>query len=91
MTVVILQELWSEFSEGDKVQIQSFSDGLQAIFISDQIEKTLIKNTKLNNIAILVRAAFQTREFEERFIRIGLPYRIIGGLNFTKGQKSKTL
>ena len=77
------KKLWSEFSEGDKVQIQSFSDGLQeAIFISDQIEKTLIKNTKLNNIAILVRAAFQTREFEERFIRIGLPYRIIGGLKF---------
>ena len=77
------KKLWSEFREGDKVQIQSFSDGLQeAIFISDQIEKTLIKNTKLNNIAILVRAAFQTREFEERFIRIGLPYRIIGGLKF---------
>ena len=77
------KKLWSEFSEGDKVQIQSFSDGLQeAIFISDQIEKTLIKNIKLNNIAILVRAAFQTREFEERFIRIGLPYRIIGGLKF---------
>ena len=77
------KKLWSEFREGDKVQIQSFSDGLQeAIFISDQIEKKLIKNTKLNNIAILVRAAFQTREFEERFIRIGLPYRIIGGLKF---------
>jgi len=36
----------------------------------------------LNNISILVRAIFQTREFEERFLKIGLPYRIIGGIKF---------
>ena len=59
------KKLWSEFDDGEKVQIQSFSDGLQeAIFVSDQIEKKLIKNYNLNDISILVRAAFQTREFE---------------------------
>ena len=48
----------------------------EAIGISDEIEK--IKNKiSYNNIAILVRAIFQTREFEERFLKIGIPYRII--------------
>ena len=36
----------------------------------------------MNNVAILVRAIFQTREFEERFLKIGLPYRILGGVKF---------
>ena len=43
----------------------------------------------MNNVAILVRAAFQTREFEERFIRIGLPYRIIGGMKFYERSEIK--
>ena len=40
------------------------------------------KNFKLNDIAILVRAIFQTREFEERFLKVGIPYRILGGTKF---------
>ena len=48
----------------------------------DEIEKNLKKKYSLNNIAILVRAIFQTREFEERFLKIGIPYRIIGGIKF---------
>ena len=36
----------------------------------------------MNEVAILVRAIFQTREFEERFLKIGVPYRIIGGIKF---------
>ena len=53
----------------------------EAIGISDEVEK--IKNKySLNNIAILVRAIFQTREFEERFLKTGLPYRILGGIKF---------
>ena len=39
-------------------------------------------NFSFNNIAILVRAIFQTREFEERFLKIGMPYRILGGTKF---------
>ena len=53
----------------------------EAIGIGDQIEK-LKKKVSLNNFSILVRAIFQTREFEERFLKIGLPYRIIGGTKF---------
>ena len=46
------------------------------------MKKKILKNYKLNNVAILVRAIFQTREFEERFLKIGLPYRILGGTKF---------
>ena len=46
------------------------------------MEKKLKKKYSLNNISILVRAIFQTREFEERFLKIGLPYRILGGIKF---------
>ena len=52
-----------------------------AIGIGDEIEKAR-NNISLNEITILVRAIFQTREFEERFLKIGLPYRIIGGIKF---------
>ena len=53
----------------------------EAIEISSTIENYKKKNS-LNEIAILVRAIFQTREFEERFLKVGIPYRIIGGIKF---------
>ncbi len=53
----------------------------EAIDISSSIEK-FKKKYSLNEIAILVRAIFQTREFEERFLKVGIPYRIIGGIKF---------
>ena len=46
------------------------------------LSKNLKKNTLINNISILVRAIFQTREFEERFLKIGMGYRVIGGTKF---------
>ena len=68
--------------EGDLVNLNCFKSGKdEAIGISDEVEK-IKKNYSLNNITILVRAIFQTREFEERFLKIGLPYRIIGGTKF---------
>jgi len=77
------KEIWSDLGNGNKVKIKSYFDGVsEANGISDEIEQNLSKKYKLNSISILVRAAFQTREFEERFIKIGLPYRIIGGLKF---------
>ena len=54
----------------------------EAIGISDIIEQKLKKKYSLNNISILVRAIFQTREFEERFLKIGMGYRVIGGTKF---------
>ena len=68
---------------GELVSLSCFRNGKEeAIGLSDQVEKNLKNKYSLNNIAILVRAIFQTREFEERFLKIGLPYRIIGGIEF---------
>ena len=68
--------------EGNLVKLNCFKNGKdEAIGVSDEIEN-LKHKVSFNNIAILVRAIFQTREFEERFLKIGVPYRILGGTKF---------
>ena len=75
--------LKTNLDKGELVKLNCFKNGKdEAIGLSDEIEKNLKNNYSLNSIAILVRAIFQTREFEERFLKIGLPYRIIGGTKF---------
>ena len=74
--------LKATLDEGELVNLNCFKNGKdEAIGISDEIEKNK-KKFSFNNIAILVRAIFQTREFEERFLKIGIPYRILGGTKF---------
>tara|TARA_B100000700_G_scaffold289701_1_gene347250 strand:+ start:2815 stop:4842 length:2028 start_codon:yes stop_codon:yes gene_type:complete len=74
--------LFTDGEEGESVYLDSYRSGKdEAIGVGENIEK-LKSKFKLNNISILVRAIFQTREFEERFLKIGLPYRIIGGTKF---------
>ncbi len=75
--------LRTSLDEGDLIKLNCYQNGKdEAVGLSDEIEKNLKKNYSFNNITILVRAIFQTREFEERFLKIGLPYRIIGGTKF---------
>ena len=75
--------LKTTMEEGELVKLNCFKNGKdEATGISDEIEKKLKKKYSLNGIAILVRAIFQTREFEERFLKIGMPYRILGGTKF---------
>ncbi len=75
--------LISTMDEGDLVKLNCFKNGKdEAIGISDEIEKNIKKKFSFNQVAILVRAIFQTREFEERFLKIGMPYRILGGTKF---------
>jgi len=75
--------LWTEQEGGEKVRIQGVWDGEEeARLIGDEVEALQRKGQSLNEIAILVRAGFQTREFEERFITLGVPYRVIGGPRF---------
>ncbi|MDC1128354.1 UvrD-helicase domain-containing protein [Candidatus Pelagibacter sp.] len=75
--------LTTTMKEGDLVKLNCFKNGKdEAIGISDEIEKRLKKKYSFNEMAILVRAIFQTREFEERFLKIGMPYRILGGTKF---------
>ena len=74
--------LKATLEDGDPIKLNCFKNGKdEAIGVSDGIEK-IKKKFSLNRIAILVRAIFQTREFEERFLKIGIPYRIIGGTKF---------
>ena len=74
--------LFTDGEEGESVYLDSYRNGKdEAIGIGEKIEK-IKKKFNLNNISILVRAIFQTREFEERFLKIGIPYRIIGGTKF---------
>jgi DNA helicase II / ATP-dependent DNA helicase PcrA len=75
--------LTTTMEDGDLVKLNCFKNGKdEAVGISDEIEKKLKKKYSFNNMAILVRAIFQTREFEERFLKIGMPYRILGGTKF---------
>ena len=77
------KKLNSNQSQGELVNLNCFKNGKdEAINISEKLENQISKKYKLNNVAILVRAIFQTREFEERFLKIGLPYRILGGVKF---------
>ena len=77
------KRLWTSGEEGELVKVNCYKNAKEeAINISDIIEQKLKNKFSLNNIAILVRAIFQTREFEERFLKIGIGYRIIGGIKF---------
>ena len=77
------KKLWTDSKDGDPVNLTCYKNGKdEAIGISDIVEQKLKKKYSLNNISILVRAIFQTREFEERFLKIGMGYRVIGGTKF---------
>lgn len=75
--------LWTEATGGDKVQVVGVWDAPEeARRVGDDIERLEREGLTLDRVAILVRAQFQTREFEDRFISIGLAYRIVGGFRF---------
>jgi len=75
--------LWTELDAGEKVRVIGVWDGPEeARRVSDEIESARARGKSYDEIAILVRAQHQTREFEDRFIQIGLPYRIVGGFRF---------
>jgi DNA helicase-2/ATP-dependent DNA helicase PcrA len=82
------KELWTESDEGEKVRLIGHWDGEEeARWIGDEIE-AMQRGTRgmrpysLDQMAILVRASHQMRAFEDRFLTIGLPYRVIGGPRF---------
>ncbi|MFN3725864.1 MAG: ATP-dependent helicase [Allosphingosinicella sp.] len=75
--------LWTEVDQGDKIQVIGVWDGPEeARRVGEELEAMQRRGERLDKAAILVRAQFQTREFEDRFIAIGLPYRIVGGFRF---------
>jgi len=83
------KNLFTNQNDGELVTLNCFRNVKdEAIEVGSNIEK-LKKKYSLNEIAILVRAIFQTREFEERFLKIGIPYRIIGGIKFYERSEIK--
>ncbi|NCP23506.1 MAG: UvrD-helicase domain-containing protein [Erythrobacter sp.] len=75
--------LWTELPAGDKVRVIGVWDAPEeARRVGEDIERLEREGAPLDEIAILVRAQYQTREFEDRFIQIGLNYRIVGGFRF---------
>lgn len=75
--------LWTQAEGGDKVLVRGTWDSEdEARFVAEDIAVRRARGDSLENMAILVRAGFQTREFEDRFLVTGIPYRVIGGLRF---------
>ncbi|MBR1226797.1 MULTISPECIES: ATP-dependent helicase [unclassified Bradyrhizobium] len=75
--------LRTEDVDGEKVTVTgSWDSEEEARAIGEEIEELQRAGDNLNEVAILVRASFQMREFEDRFVTLGLPYRVIGGPRF---------
>ena len=77
------KKLWSSGKQGELVKLNCYQSGKdEAEGVCDIIERKIKKKYSLNNVAILVRAIHQTREFEERFLKVNLGYRVVGGIKF---------
>lgn len=77
------KELFTSAGAGEKVRLRGLWDGAaEARWVGEEVENLQHKKFSLNQMAVLVRTGFQMREFEERFIQLGLSYRVIGGPRF---------
>ncbi|MBO9558608.1 MAG: UvrD-helicase domain-containing protein [Caulobacter sp.] len=75
--------LWTEASGGEKVKVSGVWDGeAESRMVADEIEKAKRAGRKYSQMAILVRASFQMRAFEERFVMLQIPYKVVGGPRF---------
>lgn len=80
--------LWTQCDQGEKVKVKGLWDGEEeARYVGEEIETLQRQGFSLSSTAILVRAAYQTREFEDRLITLGIPYRVIGGPRFYERQE----
>jgi DNA helicase-2/ATP-dependent DNA helicase PcrA len=75
--------LWTQDDGGDKVRVRGVWDGeAEARLIADEVETARRQGVKYSDMAVLVRASFQMRAFEERFVMLAIPYAVIGGPRF---------
>jgi DNA helicase-2/ATP-dependent DNA helicase PcrA len=75
--------LWTQGNDGNPVRIKSiWDDSEEARFVGEEIESFQRDKIPLSDMAVLVRAGYQTRAFEERFMTLGVPYKVVGGLRF---------
>ena len=86
------KSLWTESGNGAPVVVKALSDPqMEANYIVNIINNKKNTGISYNNIAILVRAAYQTRVFEEHLLNYGIPYKIVGGLNFYERKEVKDI
>lgn len=84
------KELWTDVEDGEKVKVRGVWDGEEeARVIGDDIEAEQMKGRSLSDMAVLVRASFQMRAFEERFNTLGLAYRVVGGPRFYEREETR--
>ena len=82
--------LWTDADEGEKVKVRGVWDGEEeARAIGDDIEAEQHKGRSLSDMAVLVRASFQMRAFEERFNTLGLAYKVVGGPRFYEREECR--
>ena len=75
--------LWTEAEGGQKVKVRGVWDGeAESRLVADEIERWVKDKRRYRECAILVRASFQMRAFEERFVMLQIPYQVIGGPRF---------
>jgi DNA helicase-2/ATP-dependent DNA helicase PcrA len=81
---------WTDEEAGLPVMIKALADPAEeACFIASIVTNKSEKGTDFKDMAILVRATFQTRAFEERFLALGIPYRVVGGIKFYERKEVK--
>jgi len=84
--------LRTDLKEGEKIRLRScWDDREEARLIGEDIEALQREGASLNDVAILVRAGFQTLTFEKQFVSMGIPYRIVGGLRFYERKEIKDI
>ena len=87
-TMRLGKTLWTAAELGDKLRVQTLWDGEEeARWVADEVEALQRRQVGLANMAVMVRAGFQTRQFEERFIQLGIPYRVLVGARFYERQE----
>ena len=84
--------LWTDNGDGDKVHLRQFDTAYdEAEFIAEDIRREVREGASYNDNAVLYRTNAQSRLFEEKFIAMNIPYKIVGGINFYARREIKDL
>lgn len=84
--------LWTDNGEGEKIQFRQFDTAFdEAEYIAEDIKKEVQEGASYNDSAVLYRTNAQSRLFEEKFIAMNIPYKIVGGINFYARREIKDL
>ncbi|WP_072525007.1 DNA helicase PcrA [Clostridium sp. Marseille-P3244] len=84
--------LWTENGDGDRIRLGQFDTGYdEADFIASDIRKSVREGASYNDNAILYRTNAQSRLFEEKFVAMNIPYKIVGGINFYARREIKDI